>query len=150
MKLLRSASLAARLVSALMAGILILFISTIVFSYFDNATDFTYVRLAFSFEQKILAAVKANVPTVIGGKDVAQWIIIIGSTMASIWTSGISRRIHEKYVFQEFRRNLDDWKMRAHLSDNSLLLSPLNEKIEQFKTARRKDREQLLREFAET
>lgn len=149
MTLLKTASLAARIASALMAGILFLFIGALFIPYFDNASSFKIIRLVLSLEQTILDAVKNNVPTTFGGKDVSRWIVVVGSIILSAWFSNIGRKINERSEYIQFKNHLDDWKQKIHLSNHAIVLSPLNQKLELLKTAKKKDREKLLSEFAE-
>lgn len=118
--------------------------------YVENAKSFGYVQSLLHVEQSISSFVRENIPTKIGGKDMTRWIVII---VMFIFSSSLSRsgeRFHEKAQYLKFKLDVDEWKSQLNLSDNAIILSPINEKLEQFKTAKKKDREQLLKEFAQT
>lgn len=140
-----------RVLSGVAIGMILVFLLPLAIPFVEDATTFGYVRSALMTEQVITAAVKQSIPTKIAGKDMSRWIIIAGLFTASSILGSAGSRMHEKAQYLMFRKNLDEWKAQMHISDNAVLLSPLNQKLEQFKTAtRRKDREQLLREFADT
>ncbi|MBI4546689.1 MAG: adenylate/guanylate cyclase domain-containing protein [Ignavibacteriae bacterium] len=142
-------SITSRVLSGVMIGIMLLFFVPIVIPFMDDAATFRFIRSALIAEREISALVKKNIPTKVSGKDVTRVIVIIGTFILSGVCTRTSQRFRERAEYLFYRENLEEWKSRLHLSDNAIILSPLNRKLEQLKTARRKDREQLLREFAE-
>jgi len=64
--------------------------------------------------------------------------------------SRFSDRLRDRSEYYKFKLNIDQWKNKMGISDNAIILNPLNEKLEEIKNARKKDREQLIREFIET
>ncbi|MBI1806151.1 MAG: adenylate/guanylate cyclase domain-containing protein [Ignavibacteria bacterium] len=150
MVFLTSSSIAARILSALCIVIMVLFLLPLVVSLFDNAKSFRYIQSALDIEHMMSTAVRQSIPTKIGGKDMTRWIVVVGIFILSGTFSRASVRFTEKAQYLKFKQNVDQWKADMHLSDNAIILTPLNQKLEQLKTAKKKDREQLLKEFAET
>lgn len=140
-----------RVLSGVAVGLILLFLLPLVVPYVEDATKFGYIRSTLEAEKVIITMVKENIPTKIGGKDMSRWIIIAGMFFTSSMLGSSGSRMQEKAQYYIYKRNLDEWQEQMHLSDNAIVLTPLHQKLEQFKSAtRRKDREQLLREFADT
>ena len=147
---LNTISILTRIASGIAIGILLLCIVPMIVPYVDNANSFQYVRSALTAELAINTIVKQNIPTKIGGRDMTRWIIIVGMIILSSSLGGWSERSREKAQYLKFKFSIDQWKADMHLSDNAIVLAPLQNKLEQLKTAKKKDREQLLHDFAET
>jgi len=147
---LRTISILARIVSGIAIGLLLLFVVPMIVPYVDNANSFQYVRSALTAEQTINTIVKQNIPTKIAGKDMTRWIVIVGMFFLSSSLIGWAERSREKAQYLKFKFSVDQWKADMHLSDNAIVLAPINDKLNRLKTAKKKDRDQLLREFVET
>ncbi len=147
---LRVSSIAARILSILSIVMILVFLLPLAVPYLQNATSYGYIRTALSVEAAFGDAVRQNIPTTVGGKDITRWIVIVGMFLLSSGFSRARERMADKAQYLQFRANVDKWKEDMHLSDNAIVLTPLNQKLEQLKTAKKKDREQLLREFVET
>src|SRR5689334_9026693 len=143
-------SVTMRLLSGIAIGIMLLFIVPLVVPYITNATSFGYVRSLLAAEQAISTFVRTNIPTVVAGKDVTRWIVVVGMFLLSGSFTRVSEQSKDKYQFIKFRLNVEEWKSNLHLSDNAVVLAPINTKLEQLRRAKKADREQLLHEFAET
>jgi len=131
-----------------MIGIMLLFFLPIVVPFIDDATSFRFIRSALIAEREISVLVKKNIPTKVSGKDVTRVIVIIGTFILSGSLNRTSQRLHDRAEYHFYKENVEEWKARLKLSDNAVILTPLNRKLEELKTAKRKDREQLLKEFA--
>lgn len=147
---LRISSIIARIFGILSVVMIVVFLVPLAVPYLQNATSFTYIRTALTVESSVATAVKQNIPTTIGGKDMTRWIVIVGMFVLSSGFSRARERLADKAQYLQFKANVDKWKEDMHLSDNAIVLTPLNQKLEQLKNAKKKDREQLLREFVET
>lgn len=147
---LKVSSVVARILSVLCIAVILIFLLPLAVPFFDNAKSFGYIQSGLDIEHKISVVVKQSVPTQIGGKDMTRWIVVIGMFILSSTFSRASIRFTGNAEYLKFKRNVDQWKADMHLSENAIILSPLNQKLEQLKTAKKKDREQLLKEFAET
>src|SRR5260221_1736308 len=143
-------ALGARVLSGMMVAVMLLVIFTFVVPVIEDAQSFSYIRSALAAERMIEGAVKDWIPTRIAGKDMTRWIILAGMFLLSGTISRAGERIHNRAEYLKYKANLDVWKTQMNLSDNAIILSPLNRKLEALKTARRKDREELLKDFAET
>ncbi|MDI6767698.1 MAG: hypothetical protein QME52_12825 [Bacteroidota bacterium] len=143
-------SATARILSGICIGLMLLSIIPLATPYLDEAESYRFLRSTITAEKIIRTAVKENIPTKIGGKDMSRWIMIIGFFLLSGVFSRIGERAYDKAEFFKFRHSIDSWKRQMNLSDNAIVLTPLNQKLEQLKTAKKKDREQLLKEFIET
>ncbi len=145
---LTSLSVSTRVLSGMMVGVIILFLLPLVIPYVENATDYGYIRSALAIEHAITVAVKHGVPTKFAGKEMARWMIIIFAFVTSGWLSGVSSHIHDSADYYGFKRNLEDWREKVNIPEKDTLFSPLTHKLEKLKHARKKDRDQLLDEFA--
>lgn len=148
--LLNSFSVTTHILSGMMIAIMLLFIAPIILPYFHNATSFIYIRSLLRIERAISTLVKNTIPTTIGGKDMTRLIVIVGMFILSGTVSRTSERFHDRAEYLKFKLNLDEWKEKMKLSENAIVLEPLNQKLGQMRTAKKKDREQLLKDFAET
>ena len=148
-QLLNLSSIVSRLLGGAMIAIMLLVLLTFVAPYIDDANSFTYLRSALTFERKIEEAVRSNIPTRFGGKDMTKLMIIVGMFMFSSTLSRAGERFHSQAEYIRNKADLETWKSQRNLSENTIILSPLNQKLEQIRTARRKDREELLKDFAE-
>jgi len=146
---LQFGSIVTRLLSGVMVGMILVFLLPLVLPFVDDAMQYSYLRSAVIVERSITAAVKHGIPTKFAGVDMSRWIIILIAFVTSSWLSGISTRLHDRAEYMGFKQNIDDWRKKLNLSDKAVVLSPLSQKLEQLKTARRKDREELLKEFAD-
>jgi len=142
-------SIITRLLSGVMVGMIILFLLPLILPYIDDALQYSYIRSAVVVERSITAAVKHGIPTKIAGMDMSRWIIVLIAFFLSSWLSGISTRLHDRAEYLGFKENIDEWRKKMNLSDKAVVLSPLSQKLEQLKTARKKDREELIKEFAD-
>jgi class 3 adenylate cyclase len=145
--LLNLSSFAARLLGGAMIAVVFLVLLTFVAPFIDDANSYTYLRGALTLEHKIEEAVRSNIPTRISGKDMTKWVLIVGMFILSGSLSRAGERFHNSAEYLRYKANLETWKAGRNLSDDAT--SPLNQKLEQIKTAKRRDREELLKDFAE-
>ena len=148
--LLTTFSITTRIISGMMIAILLLFLFPLVVPYVEHATSFSYVRSLLIAEHALNDFVKGHLPTKVGGKDVTRWIVVIGMFILSGTVSRASERFHDKAEYLRYRIDFEAFKMQMKFSENAIFLKPLHQKLEMMKTARKKDREQLLRDFADT
>lgn len=146
----QSLSVAARVLSGVLIGILLLFLFPLLVPYLENAASFGYIQSALSAEKAIGTFVKDHVPTKVKGTDITRWIVVAAAFLLSGSLGRLSDRFQGKAQYLRFKRNIDEWKAQMKLSDNAIVLTPLNKKLEELKHAKSKDREQLLREFVDT
>jgi class 3 adenylate cyclase len=133
-----------------MIGIIFVFLIPLILPYFDNATSYPSVRAILSIEQTVGNIIRENIPTTIRGRDITRWIVVVGSFILSGMISRASERFHDRAEYLSYRQSVEEMKSQLDFPANSIALAPLDQKLEQLKTARRKNREQLVREFAAT
>ena len=130
--------------------LLLLTIVPLIIPFFTNASSFGYIRTLLVIDQKVISFIKTNIPTIIAGKDLTRWFMGVGFFILTSAFSRMNVRFREKIQYERFVNNFDEWKTSHKLSESSIVLTPLNQKIELLKHAKRKDREELIKEFAET
>jgi class 3 adenylate cyclase len=139
-----------RVITFAFGGLIIVLLIPLVVPFLDNATSFAYIRTILAVDHGITQFLRDNIPTIIAKKDMTR---LIGVVLFFIISSTFSRsadKFKGKAQYVKYKSSLDAWKQTMHLSDNAIVLNPLNQKLEQLKHAGKKDREQLLREFADT
>jgi class 3 adenylate cyclase len=139
-----------RAFSVLLVLVMLIFVAPLIFQFFEDASSYKFIRWVNETDKSLLVIVKENIPTKIAGKDMSRWIAIVGLFIISGSLTRMSEKLKDKSEYFKYKDNVDSWKKQMHLSDNAIVLTPLNEKLEQFKNAKKKDRDQLLKEFIET
>ena len=139
-----------RVLSGVMIGVILLFLLPLLVPYLENADAYSYIRSAVAAEKSMTRIVKLSVPTKVNGTDVTRWIVVAGAFFISGVLGRASGRLQGKAQYVKFKKNIDVWKAQMQLSDNAIVLTPLNQKLEALKHAKTRDREQLLREFVDT
>jgi len=147
---LMSVSITMRILSIIAILIMFLSLFALVVQYLEDAESYRYVRVALGVEGSLREAVRENIPTKIGGNDMSRWFLIVGMFLVSGALSRLSDRSRDRAEYYKFKLNIDQWKDQMHLSDSAVILTPLNQKLEEIKNAKKKDREQLIKEFIET
>ena len=147
---LTSISIAARILSIVAILFMFLSIFALAAQYLENAESYRYVRAALNVENNLREVVRDNIPTKIAGKDMSGWFIIVGMFLIGGALSRLSDRTKDRAEYYKFKLNIDQWRDQMHLSDSAVILTPLNQKLEEIKNAKKKDREQLIKEFIET
>ena len=138
-----------RILHGVMIGIVILYLIPFLALMSDNAGSFSYIRAALKTEEAMSAVVREYIPTHYGGRDLTRIIVIVASLLVGRIFSRTGDRMQNTAEFLTYRKNLDEWKTEMNISDHAIVLSPLNRTLDELKNARRKDRERLLREYAE-
>ncbi len=139
-----------RILSGIAIGIMLLFLSPLVIRYINDADSYTYIRNAKAAEEALSTFVKQNIPTTVAGKDMSRWIVVIGMFLLSGTFGRAAEQSKDKVQYLRFKATVDQWKADMNLTENAIVLGPLNNKLEQLRKAKKKDREQLLLEFADT
>jgi class 3 adenylate cyclase len=143
-------SAGARILSGVMIGVILLFLFPLLVPYLDHADSYGYIRSAISAEKSSTRIVKSYIPTKVSGTDITRWIVVAAAFFLSGAFGRSSGRLQGKAQYLKFKKNIAVWKEQMQLSDNAIVLTPLNRKLEELKHAKTRDREQLLREFVET
>ncbi len=109
-----------------------------------------YVKAVLSIEQKITKPIRTTFPIKFDGHDVTGWIILVGSLGLSLWFNGLSHRFQNQAEYLQYKQSMEEMQKKKHVSEFALRSSSIGEKLDHLKTATKKDREQIIREFAET
>jgi class 3 adenylate cyclase len=147
---LQSFSVLSRILSIVAILIMLLSLFALGAQYLEDAESYSYVKAALGLESGLRGFVRDIIPTKIAGKDMSKWFIIVGMFLLSGALSRLSDRTKDKSEYYKFKLNVDQWRDKMHLSDSAVVLTPLNQKLEEIKNAKKKDREQLIKEFIET
>lgn len=108
-----------------------------------------YVKTVLSYEQKMTKTIRTFFPVKIEGHDVTGWMILVGSLALGIWFNGLSYRFRKQANYIQYKKSMEEIK-KKHVSEFAIQSSSIGEKLDNLKTASKKDREQIIREFAET
>lgn len=111
--------------------------------------DYRYAKAAFALEQTITKPVRAVIPIRIGGHDMTPWIVLVAAFVLTFWFNTLSHRYFYEGQYHRYQKKFDDMKSRLRISDHAMRALPIGQRLDQLKTAKRKEREQILREFAE-
>ena len=147
---LKGTSIFLKTLSVICILILLLGIFAFVVQYLEDAQSYRYIRSLLDIEDGLREIIRVNIPTKISGKEMSRWFLIVGMFLLSGTLSRLSDRLRDRTEYYKFKLNMDQWKNKMGISDNAVILNPLNEKLEEIKNARKRDREQLIREFIET
>ena len=127
---------------------IVIFLLPLAVPHIKNALSFKYIRAALDIEESVSLFVQDIIPTKIAGKDMTRWIVIIAAFLLGGSFSNIKGHYRNKVTRLKFKGDYESLKAHMHLSDDAKVLIPLKEKLEG--TATKKDREELLKLFAET
>lgn len=109
-----------------------------------------YVKVAQSVERVISRPVRAVLPTQIAGRGMTNMIVLVIPLWLGVWFNGLSHRFRDRVEYLQYTRSIEEMREQKHVSDYAMRSSQLGQQLDQLKTAKKKDREQILREFAET
>ncbi|NPU84486.1 MAG: adenylate/guanylate cyclase domain-containing protein [Syntrophaceae bacterium] len=112
--------------------------------------DHRYARAAIALEQTVTKPVRAVFPIRIGGHDMTPWIVLVLSFVLTFWFNTLSYRYFYEGQYYRHRKRIDDLQRRLHISDQAMSASALGRQMDLLKTAKGKDRHQILRNIAET
>jgi class 3 adenylate cyclase len=139
-----------RLLSGVAIGIILLTLLPLAVPYLENASSFKFIRATLVIDREIGIVVRRNFPTTVGGKDMTRVFVIVGMFIVSGMFSRMSQRSTDRVQYLQYKWDVDQWKSDMHLSDSAIVLKPLTSKLEELRsTTKRRDREQLLHEFAD-
>ncbi len=140
----------ARLLSmATVVGIL-MFLLPLALPYVEGATSFEYIKVVLKIVNDAETYVRLNIPTKVAGVDVTRWIIIFVLFIVGGSFGRVHRRFRDRAEYLRFKMSYDQMKSQTHLTDNARVFTPLKQKLDKMSTAKKKDREELLKLFAET
>ena len=118
--------------------------------YIRNIHQFDYILVGLKVERAISSFVKGTMPTVVSGHDVTRWIVIVAAVLLGVFFNNLRERFKSKAARMKIMKEYEDWKSEKHLSEDSTLVAPLRDTLDKLQTSDKKEREELLRLFAET
>src|SRR5438552_3930247 len=102
---------------AIMIGVALLFLLTVVLQYFEGASNFGYIRSMLAVEKVVSTAVRDTIPTKSGWKDLTRWIIIAVASTLSGWCDALSTRAHNWEEYHRHKKNVCAMREQMHLID---------------------------------
>ncbi len=130
--------------------IIVIFLLPLAIPYIKNALSFHYIRKALDIERSLSALIRDVIPTKVSGQDLTRWIGIAVSFVLFRIFMNLRGRFENRMTNLRVISDYENWRTQMNLSDDSNILSPLRDRIKTFQTANKKDREELLKLFAET
>ncbi|MBM3543907.1 MAG: hypothetical protein FJX44_05315 [Alphaproteobacteria bacterium] len=115
----------------------------------NAATDFMYSGRTYV---RTLAAPTINsyVPAQYGGKDRADWVMLIGLFILFSFLGAIKVRLKRNLSRREVRKATEQWKDKMHVPAKSRIATDLEAKIDKLQKGKGVDHQELLKIFAET
>ncbi len=139
-----------RIIAWLSVGMLLIFLLPLVIPYIKDASSYSYITTALSVQHKIEIFIKSIIPTIIGGKDRVTWIGAGGGFLLNMIFSPLAEQYKSMAIYLRMKLQYEEIKTKLNIPENSSLLSPLRDKLEQASGGNKKDRQELLMIFAET
>jgi class 3 adenylate cyclase len=130
--------------------VIVIFLIPLAIPYIKNALSFHYIRVALEVERSISSFVQSIIPTKVANYDLTRWIVIVCALILGGFFSRTQQRFRDKIANLRVKIDYEEWKSKMQLSDDAKVLGPLKGKLEGLKTSNKKDREELLKVFAET
>lgn len=149
-RLLRLLGTAAGILNNVLLGVFLLLLLLRFAPYIKGATSIGLVRWLSGFDHKLAGLVRHYLPVRFAGHDLSHWMVIALTFGLSQLMSAIHERCSTQCAYLRFHRDYEIWKRENQLTDNAEVLSPLNQILEQLRTGKLKDRDELLKVFAET
>jgi class 3 adenylate cyclase len=138
-----------RVLHGVTIGVVLLYLIPFIAQFADDAESYSYIKASLVAERTISDAVRETVPTRFAGKDLTRLIVIVASLITGGMLNRTGDRLQSLAQYRGYKNNFDDWKSRMNLSENAIVLSPLNRTLDELRNAKRKDRDRLLREYAD-
>lgn len=130
--------------------LIVIFLLPLALPYMKNAMSFQYIRKSMDIERSMRLFVQNYIPTKIAGQDLTRWIMITLSTVLFFYATKLRKYFRNKAANVKIMKDYEKWKAQFQVPDDSKILAPLREKMQTLQTVDKKDREELLRLFAET
>lgn len=139
-----------RILSFVTIILIIVLLLPLLLPFIKNSAKFQYIQTALKFQHQINILIKNTVPTEIAGFDATRWIGIFALIVLFSIFGSLRNKIEGKLAKSRFKRDYEKMKSELKISGDSQLLTPLKEKIEKMRVDNKKEREELLKLFAET
>src|SRR5262245_60993749 len=138
----------------IMLGILLLFVAPLALNYFENPRKYVATSYLFDGRDYIMRnvgpEVRKYVPTRVSGADRTDWVIVAGLLVVAMAAGSVRRRAETRALRRGMRKNVENWKQRMGLAENSEVARELENKISGLQNSGNLNRQELLKLFAET
>ena len=102
-----------RLIGVALVVLILIFLLPIIVPYMKNAQSFEYIKVALKVEKAISSFVQGIVPTVVSGKDITRWIVIVAAVVIGVLLSNIKERIRDRAAHVKLMKEYEEWKNTA-------------------------------------
>jgi len=134
-------------------GVVILILITLLplaVPYIPHAASYKMIKIALSVDKSIYSLVHKTLPTHVAGTDITRLMMMVGAFLLGMIINGIQRYHKNRLANLKVKIDVEEWKKEMNVSENAQVLAPLKGKLEHLETSNKKDREELLKVFAET
>lgn len=130
--------------------VIVIFLIPLAVPHMKNALSFRSIHVALGVERSISSFVQSIIPTKVANHDITRWIVILCALILGGFFRSVRQRYRDKIINLRVLVDYEELKTKMHLPDNAKVLAPLKGKLEDLNTSNKKDREELLKVFAET
>ncbi|MBV9864270.1 MAG: hypothetical protein JO316_02860 [Abitibacteriaceae bacterium] len=149
-RLLQSLGLGMAVLNRIFLGAAAFCLLLLFLPYVTDPSHFGLLRWMSKLEWRFAHFISQILPTHWGGRDISHWLVIVALFALGRLCERVSTRCYDMLRYLRFKTDYDQWKKDKNLADNAQVLSPLNEILAQLRAGKLKDRDQLLKIFAET
>ena len=142
--------LSMRLLGIATLAILIISLLPLAIPYFKKVLPVEFVDTALNIEKSLFLFVQKITPMENVGKGLTRLIVVVVAFTLNRLFARLQERYETKVAKLQVKKDYETWKAEMHLSDDAKVLTPLKEKLESLQPARKTDRDELLKLFAET
>lgn len=143
-----------RLVALALLALLALLLLPYAIAYVEGWENYAYLKSLMHTSAQAMDLMGGwlhrYVPTRIAGADRTLWILLGGVFVVQLFFGRLSSRLGARAEYLKILRNVQGWENEMGLDQNSSVTSELNSKLASLKEGKKKDRDELLRIFAET
>jgi len=118
--------------------------------YIPHAASYKIIKMALSVDKSIYSLVHSTLPTHVAGTDITRLMMMVGAFLLGMMINGIQRHHKNRLANLKVKIDVEEWKKEMNVSEDAQVLAPLKGKLEHLETSDKRDREELLRLFAET
>jgi hypothetical protein len=147
-RLLRALGIILRIGGGVLLITAFLFALTVLFPSTVGSVQGGFVQWLRGIERGLAVWVRGYLPVRMAG--LSHWIVIIALLVLGRVLSYGSERCRDRIEFLRFSGDYERWKKEKHLTNDAQILSPVNQILEQLRSGKLKDREELLKVFAVT
>jgi class 3 adenylate cyclase len=115
-----------------------------------DVVSLPYIAAALNLERSLSLAIQSHIPMKVADISIIRLGVIIVAYLMYTLFKNVQESYRDRLTKIQFKNEFDTLKKQMGLSDNDKILRPLREKLENPMHMKKKDREQLLKLFAET